>query len=170
MINFSYTQDVTQALNQIRICRVGSIKKLFMILDHLFQILPKSNQEKLSRIIIIDSLPGLLFKTSNDHQLNYTLNRLTNILRRILDVFNVSIITVNLITQWNVSSLGNSTFSCKNDVEVNPTLGKYWSHIPNSRLFMQSINNETKQITVWKSFQLKTGSACTVKLNCSGIT
>lgn len=157
-------------MERIRITSARDPNKLLGILRHMINILKQENDIR-TRALIIDSLPGIIFKFSKEPEVNFILNHLSNLCRFIANEFYIPIIMVNLITQWtppNDKSSGSATKGTQ--TLINPTLGKYWLHIPNTRLLVEKLNNDYRKITVWKSFQIKMDSVCSVKLSEAGVT
>ncbi|XP_015174159.1 PREDICTED: DNA repair protein RAD51 homolog 4-like [Polistes dominula] len=163
-------EEINKAMEQIKITLVRDYNKLLVILQCMINIL-KQESDIRTRALIIDSLPGVIFKSSKEPEMNFILNRLSNLCRFIANEFNIPIIIVNLITYWtqpNDKSSGSSTKETQ--TLINPTLGKYWLHIPNTRLLIEKLNDNYRRISVWKSFQIKMDSICNVKLNDAGVT
>ncbi|XP_046830927.1 DNA repair protein RAD51 homolog 4-like [Vespa crabro] len=163
-------EEMNKAMEQIRITLVRDPNKLLSILQHMISILKQENGIR-TRALIIDSLPGIIFKFSKEPEINFTLNRLSNLCRFLANEFYIPIIIVNLITQWTLSNdkSSNEPVTKGTQTLVNPTLGKYWLHIPNTRLLVEKLNNDYRKITIWKSFQIKMDSVCSVKLSEAGI-
>ncbi|XP_033326432.2 rad51 recombinase D [Megalopta genalis] len=170
LLNKNICKKVTdEVLNRIRVCSVQKLYDLFEILRWLTSALKVEKEECRTRIIIIDSLPAIIFSVSDDNKVAVTLNHLANICYFIANEFRLSIITVNLITQWDS---GNETESaCINtnnviDSDVIPTLGKYWEGIPNTRLLIEKLDLGNRKISIWKSVQLET---CRLSIDNNGI-
>ncbi|KAI4502791.1 hypothetical protein M0802_001835 [Mischocyttarus mexicanus] len=163
-------EEINKAMEQIRITMVRDSNKLFVILQCIINLLKQENDMR-TRVLMIDSLPGIIFKSSKEPEMNFILNRLSNLCRFIVNEFNISIIIVNLLTHWTLpSDKSSGSATEQTQTLVNPTLGKYWLHIPNTRLLIEKLNNNYRRISVWKSFQIKTDSICNVKLNEAGVT
>lgn len=157
-------------MERIRITSPRDPNELLGILRHTISILKQENDIR-TRALIIDSLPGIIFKFSKEPEINFILNHLSNLCRFLANEFYIPIVMVNLITQWTPSNNKSSGSATKGiQTLVNPTLGKYWLHIPNTRLLVEKLNNDYRKITVWKSFQIKMDSVCSVKLSEAGVT
>ena len=156
-------------MDRIKVCSVYSTDQLFKVLHWLKDSLKEEDEGCRTRIIIIDSLPGVIFKSSKDKKTTITLNDLANICHYIAKEYYLSIVTVNLITEWSsVIQKGPST-SSKENCEVTPTLGKYWLHVPNTRLLLEKIGIGKRKLSIWNSFQLEANLACILTINDSGI-
>ncbi|KAI4486433.1 hypothetical protein M0804_005803 [Polistes exclamans] len=163
-------EEINKAMEQIRITLVRDSNKLLVILQYIINIFKQENDMR-TKVLIIDSLPGIIFKSSKDPEINFILNHLSNLCRFIANEFNIPIIIVNLITHWTLPNDRSSGSATKEtQTLVNPALGKYWLHIPNTRLLIEKLNNNYRRISVWKSFQIKMDSVCNVKLNEAGVT
>ncbi|XP_053987893.1 DNA repair protein RAD51 homolog 4 [Hylaeus volcanicus] len=163
-------QVIDEAMEHIRVCNVYNLHQLFKVLRWLTIALKEEIEARRTRIIVIDSLPGIIFKFSSDHKLTTALNHLANICHFLANEFHLSIITVNLITQWNLDSKNESTSTAasKNRNDVTPTLGKYWAGVPNTRLLITKIGLDRRKICTWHSFQLENLS-CTLTISDSGM-
>ncbi|KAF3424689.1 hypothetical protein E2986_04795 [Frieseomelitta varia] len=162
-------QVIDEVMDHIKVCCVYSIHQLFKVLYWLIDSLKKEDEGCRTRIIIIDSLPGVIFKSSKDNEITITLNHLANVCHYIAKEYYLSIVTVNLITEWSsVIQEGPST-SRKENCDVIPTLGKYWLHVPNTRLLLEKIGVGNRKLSIWNSFQLEADLACTLTINDSGI-
>ena len=165
-MNFFILQEIGRVLNKIKITQVRSVHELITIL-HTFTTTLKN--ESNTRLLVIDSLSALFFLSTSKHETTYFLSHLRNMLRFIADEYNLSIITTNLVTHWNEE---NAIFLKKgvNIKSLKPTLGKFWLHIPNTRLLIEHKGNEERQVTVWKSCDLEPGTICDLKVTYDGIT
>ncbi|XP_031840938.1 rad51 recombinase D isoform X2 [Nomia melanderi] len=167
----SSKQVTDETLERIKVCSVENLHRLFKVLRWLTIALKEEKEECRTRIIIIDSLTAIIFKYSNDHKITNALNYLANICYFIANEFHLSIITVNLITQW-ISSDETESVSTnvrENRSEIIPTLGKYWAGVPSTRLLINKLEHGNRKISVWKSFQLETDISCTLRISSSGM-
>ncbi|KAF7388138.1 hypothetical protein HZH66_010905 [Vespula vulgaris] len=163
-------EEINRAMEQIRVTLVRDPNKLLDILRRMINIL-KQEDDIRTKALIIDSLPGIIFKFSKEPEINITLNHLSNLCRLLANEFYIPIIIVNLTTQWTpLSDKSSGSATKETQTLVNPTLGKYWLHIPSTRLLIEKLNNDYRKITVWKSFQIKMDSLCSVKLSEAGVT
>ncbi|XP_076627755.1 rad51 recombinase D [Colletes latitarsis] len=164
-------QVIDEAMERIRVCNVQSLHQLFKVLHWLTVALKEEIGECRTRIIIIDSLPAIIFKFTNDHTLTTTLNHLANICHFIANEFNLSIVTVNLITQWNpvTENESNAISTNKSHNDAIPTLGKYWLGVPNTRLLMKKVGLDKRMVSIWHSFQLERNLACILSISDCGM-
>ncbi|XP_076654088.1 rad51 recombinase D [Halictus rubicundus] len=163
---------VDEALDRIRVCSIQNLHELFKVLRWLTSALKEEKEDCRTRIIIIDSLPAIIFKYSKDYRIAIPLNHLANICFFIANEFRLSIITVNLITQWNSDDGTESARINMNDVihsDVIPTLGKYWAGIPNKRLLIEKVDLGNRKISIWKSIQFETDISCVLSIGNSGV-
>ncbi|XP_076674466.1 rad51 recombinase D isoform X1 [Andrena cerasifolii] len=163
-------QIVDETMERIKVCNVLNGHQLFKVLRWLTIALKEETEECRTRIIIIDSLPAIIFKSSKDHNITVALNHLANICHFIANEFRLSIISVNLITQWNSDEQeSTSTNSNENHNNVIATLGKYWSRVPNTRLLLEKMGPGNRKISIWKSFQLEESRACFISISDCGV-
>ncbi|OAD60786.1 DNA repair protein RAD51 like protein 4 [Eufriesea mexicana] len=164
-------QVISETMERIKVCCVYNIHQLFKILHWLTVALKEESEECRTRIVIIDSLPAIIFKYSKSHKTTITLNHLANICHFIAEEFRLSIISVNLITQWTTTVNEEETSTCSNKKcsDVIPTLGKYWSHVPNTRLLLEKVELQNRKISIWNSFQLEANLSCILTINDSGV-
>ncbi|CAK9821895.1 DNA repair protein RAD51 homolog 4 [Anthophora retusa] len=165
-------QVIDETMERIKVCCIYTLQQLFKVLHWLTVTLKEEEESCHTRVIIIDSLPAVIFKYSNDSKSTAALNHLANIYKFIANEFHLSIININLITQWNSDSEkgSSSTSSSRNCNDVLPTLGKYWSHVPNTRLLLDKIGLGKRKISVWKSFQLEANLSCILNITDCGIS
>lgn len=162
-------QVIDEVMDRIKVCCVYSIHQLFKVLYWLIDSLKEEDVGCRTRIIIIDSLPGVIFKSSKDKKITITLNHLANVCHYIAKEYYLSIVTVNLIAEWS-SAIQKGFCTCsKKNFNVRPTLGKYWLRIPNTRLLLEKIGVENRKLSIWNSFQLEANLACTLTISDSGI-
>ncbi|KOX76598.1 DNA repair protein RAD51 like protein 4 [Melipona quadrifasciata] len=160
-------QVIDEVMDRIKVCCVYSTHQLFKVLYWLIDSLKEEVVGCRTRIIIIDSLPGVIFKSSKDKKITITLNHLANVCHYIAKEYYLSIVTVNLIGEWSSAIQEGPTCSKKN-CNVRPTLGKYWLHIPNTRLLLEKIGVGNRKLSIWNSFQLEANLACTLTISDSG--
>lgn len=165
-------QVIDEAMERIKVCNVQTVHQLFKVLRWLTIALKEEIEECRTRIIIIDSLPAIIFKFYNDQKLTIALNHLASMCHFIANEFHLSIITINLITQWNSDTEEGSTntSASKNYNDVIPTLGKYWLGVPNTRLLMKKIDLDRRKISIWHSFQLERNLTCTLSISDCGLS
>lgn len=157
-------------MERVKVCYVENMCQLLQALHWLRAALKEETQELYTRIIIIESLPALVFKFSKDHETIFTLTQLASICRYLADEFNLTIIIVNVITQWNYPVTEDEASNIvKEHTIVTPALGKYWSRIANTRLYLQKDEQGRMKIAVWNSSGLEANTACLVNLDMSGV-
>ena len=156
-------------MNQIRITQVTNIYELLTVLYHLTKSLKSSETKTPTKLIIIDSLPSILLASSTNHKTLYFLNHVANVSKYLANEIRVPLIFVNLITQWRDIE-GFAAKIMENPVTVKPMLGKFWIHVPNSRLLIEKLENEDRKISVWKSLDLEVGANCCITINDAGVS
>ncbi|XP_015431562.1 PREDICTED: DNA repair protein RAD51 homolog 4 [Dufourea novaeangliae] len=165
-------QVIDEALDHIRVCTIKNLHQLLKVLRWLTIALKGETEQCRTRIIIIDSLPAIIFMLSNDHKLTIQLNHLANMCHFIANEFHLSIITVNLVTQWSFSgeTKAASTSTSENHIGVVSTLGRYWEGVPNTRLLIKKLEHGNRKISVLKSFQLETNITRTFSISSGGVS
>ena len=153
---------------KIKLTQVKNINELLTVLHHLTRTLKSSENESNTELLVIDSLPALFLASNSSHDTTYSLSHLRNMCRFITSEYNVSIIATNLVTQWQEEP-GIVFKEGRNLKALKPSLGKFWLHVPNTRLLIEQEQNEERKITVWKSFDLQAGTSCVVKITDVGI-
>ncbi|CAL7947755.1 unnamed protein product [Xylocopa violacea] len=161
-------QVINETMERIKVCSIYNLHQLFKVLRWLTVNLREESERCRTRTIIIDCLPAIIFQLPRCYRpITAALNHLANICHSITKEFNLSIISVNLITQWNEE--GPSTSSNENCSEVTPTLGKYWTHVPNTRLLLEKVRPGSRKLSIWKSSQVEEKLSCNLRISDSGI-
>ncbi|XP_076232634.1 rad51 recombinase D [Calliopsis andreniformis] len=164
-------QVVDEIMNSIKVWNVQNCKQLFKVL-HWLKTALKEEKECCTKLIIIDSLSAIIYQYFHEHKSNIALNYLANMCRYIANEFHISVITVNVITQWNTpdTKKSASTSSSDNTISiVKALLGSYWSSVPNTRLLIEKIGSGNRKLSIWKSFQLKQNIYCTFSISDCGV-
>ncbi|XP_011862223.1 PREDICTED: DNA repair protein RAD51 homolog 4 [Vollenhovia emeryi] len=162
----NYTPKVIEdALRGTKICQARSSHELIRALRQLVTLCKRepgdaSFEEKKTLLVIIDSLPAVIFKVTRnasygDNETTYELDDLAEVCRFLTRECQAVVITVNSITRWD--SPGQT-----NTADITPALGKYWARIPATRLLISRRYGETRTIKVWKDLKLIENSFCTV--------
>lgn len=146
-------KEVTEeALSLVKVVCVASIWELFDVITNLNNAeIVKNNKVK---VVIIDSLPFLfapLFSNSNKQSLGI-MNQLASLLKNIAVENQVAVVVVNSVVRDNMQS--------DNVESWKPGLGRYWAHVPNTRLFLQKGKQESPgdfMVTIFKSSRLRPG-------------
>ncbi|EFA10219.1 DNA repair protein RAD51 homolog 4 [Tribolium castaneum] len=106
------------------------------LINSLYEIKNDLENNMKLRLIIVDSLPGVILN-SNDHLTNNLyLNHIANIMRYIATEHHVAFLVTNLITTWT-----DGGFKTQQETSETITCGKYWSSVPNTRLRIEKMEN-----------------------------
>ncbi|XP_015599093.1 DNA repair protein RAD51 homolog 4 [Cephus cinctus] len=159
--------EIGEAMDRIKVTRVKNVCELFNILYHLNSSLKTSNDSYPTKLVIIDSVAAIFLQLPTVQEMASALNNLSNISRCLANSFHIPLITVNLISRWR--EVDGFAASNENPIVIKPSLGKYWLHVPNTRLMIQKEEKEFRKISVWKSFQLKLNSFCIVNITTAGV-
>lgn len=162
---FLNLKETGRVLNNIKVTQVKNVYELISILHQLSKILKNESDTKL---LVIDSLSTLFLVSTKNPEATHFLNNLQNVLRFITNEYNVPVITTNLVTRWS-EEIGSLFKDDRNSTVFKPTLGKYWFHIPNTRLLIEKVKREERKISVWQSSDLKVGINCNVNIICAGV-
>lgn len=157
-------------MNQIRVNRATNINELSSVLYDLTRSLKSDDEEneRPTKLLIIDSLPAIILASSDSSESFCQLNNLAGVSRFIANECSLPIVTVNLISEWrDTVGLGKSVV--EKPATVKPNLGKFWLHVPNTRLIMEKLEHEERKISVWKSAGLRADTSCTLRFGQSGV-
>ncbi|XP_011646548.1 DNA repair protein RAD51 homolog 4 [Pogonomyrmex barbatus] len=169
--NFT-SKVIEDALKCTKVCQVRSPHELIQALRQLLTLCKTEQNDaplegRKFYLIIIDSLPAVIFKVTRnaqqDLETTYELDDLAEICRFFTRECQAVVITVNLITRWNSPEQTNSA-------DITPALGKYWMRVPATRLLITRLYGEIRRIKVWKDLRLNENSFCTVTVNDVGVT
>ncbi|XP_044753473.1 DNA repair protein RAD51 homolog 4-like [Coccinella septempunctata] len=143
-------EEVMNGLSRIFI---KSIKNKFDLLNSLQEIseyLEKNST--ISRLIVIDSLVGVI-SNHNDHSLNNLfLTHLANIMHFIATKYHVVILVINLMTTWV-----EGDFAVQIREKEIVSCGRYWYTIPNTRIKLErELQNLKLSIEKSNTFPSKT--------------
>ncbi|KYM95654.1 PREDICTED: DNA repair protein RAD51 homolog 4 [Cyphomyrmex costatus] len=164
---------IDDALRSTKIYQAHSSNELIQGLRQLVTLCEQeqneaSLKERKVLLVIIDSLPAIIFKVTrnaqqSDNETTYELEDLAEICRFLTMKYQAVVITVNLITRWISPGQTDSA-------DITPALGKCWARIPTTRLLITRLYGEIRKINVWKDLRLIENSSCTVIINDIGVT
>ncbi|XP_034239331.1 DNA repair protein RAD51 homolog 4 [Thrips palmi] len=167
---------IGNTMEKILVTRVNTFSELYSFLYHLKNQLVREPGS--IRMIIIESLPAIFLQYMGSNKMDSLglLNSLASLMNYIAHEHYVSILVVNLASKWveeeaaPLSGEGDVS-SPVPQVDIKPILGKYWTHIPSSRLYIERCeqSNERK-ISVIKSTYLALGKFCMVSVTGNGVT
>ncbi|XP_017884628.1 DNA repair protein RAD51 homolog 4 [Ceratina calcarata] len=162
-------QIINETMERIRISCIHDWQRLTEVLEYLvFNLKEERKTGYRTRIIIVDSLPAIIFHLSRDHKATtISLNKFANICHFIAREFCLSFVTVNLITQWNNTAIPKSSKDCN---EVFPNLGKYWARVPNTRLLIEKKGLAGRRLSIWNSSQLEANLSCNFVISSNGVS
>lgn len=142
---------------------INQINSKYDLINSLYEIKNKSYSKYKFRLIIIDSLPPLLYQDKDKSNTYGHLNHIVNIIRFLSTEYHMVFIITNIVTQWfdgdfetKVSHIDK--FGC----------GKYWNKIPNTKLRIDTDGYKNK-VSVVKSCNLPIGRSCFVKITDNGM-
>lgn len=169
----NFRQEVIEDLLQrTKVCHICSSHDLIRILRKLVTLY-KTEQNRVSferrkfPLVIIDSLPAIIFKVTRAHQSDlettYELDDLAEACRFLTRECDAIVVTVNSVTRWNSSNQMDPTV-------IRPALGRYWTRVPVTRLLIIRQHGETRRITVWKDLRSGEKSFCIVTVSNAGVT
>lgn len=146
--------EINDILNKIHVYSILDIYKLITCLHGL--------KEKLEPIIFIDSLPALYLSFigfDNNDGLCY-INHICSVLKYLCNK-NATIMVTNLAVK-----------NCDSTNDFKPAIGKYWFHIPNTRLMITTIINQKQQmcINITKSAYTPLNEKCILNIDNFGVS
>ncbi|XP_060850454.1 DNA repair protein RAD51 homolog 4 [Rhopalosiphum padi] len=149
--------EISEILNKIQVYSVLNIYNLITCLHGL--------KEKFEPIIIIDSLPALYLSFigfDKNEGLCY-INHIYSILKYLCNK-NATIMVTNLAVK-----------NCDLSNDFKPAIGKYWFHIPNTRLMITTIINPQQQqqqmyINITKSVYIPLNEKCILNIDNFGVS
>lgn len=172
-------RDVNVLMLKIKICRIKNAYELLSLLHKINQELKINKDENQGfRLIIIDSLTALFhhFLGELHNEGLCLLNNIANILNYIATDFHIIILVTNLVTSWTLESNFNvvaeeeNSFSLETQITKQPALGKYWAHVPNTRIMMQKLNIGNEYLlTILKSSNEPVGKTIKVSICNEGL-
>lgn len=106
------------------------------LINSLFEIKDDLEKNLKPRLIIIDSLPAIVFAYSDPSKNNGFLTHLANIMRYIAVQHHVTFLITNLITRWN-----QGDFKDRLGEAEKISCGQFWSSVPNTRIKIEKIDS-----------------------------
>ncbi|KAE8751054.1 hypothetical protein FOCC_FOCC002139 [Frankliniella occidentalis] len=172
----SNEEVVGSTMEKILVTRVHCYNELYNFLYHLKNELVR--EPGTTRLVFIESLPAVFFQYMGANNLDSLglLNSLASLIKYIAHEHFVAIVVINLASMWveeeSASLVQNEDETAPSApiIDVKPALGKYWAHVPNTRLYIEQCGNSTeRKITVIKSTHLATGSFCKISVLSEGV-
>ncbi|XP_050535340.1 DNA repair protein RAD51 homolog 4-like [Daktulosphaira vitifoliae] len=149
-------------LKKVIIYSISDVYNLFNCLHNL-----KPNPED---IIIIDSItvPYLSFVGSSKNEGLCYISHISSVLHHLTQK-NVTIIITNLAVKQSDYFNDEPTKTSTENNEFKPAIGKYWLHIPNTRLMLSCLPQNKISINISKSVYLPLNKNCNIKIYNGGI-
>lgn len=169
-------EEIGTTMEKILVTRTHDFNELYSFLYHLKNQLVREPGSV--SLIIIESLPAVFLQFMGSRKMDSLglMNCLASLIKYIAHEQYVSIILVNLATMWveeESSPLpdGDSqALAMVPHVDVKPVLGKYWTHVPNTRLYIEKSGfGYARKISVIKSTHLPVGTSCNVSVMNDGV-
>ncbi|XP_008543628.1 DNA repair protein RAD51 homolog 4 [Microplitis demolitor] len=155
------------AMERVKVTSLKNITELLTVLHNFSSSFKANNDKDKPKLIIIDSLP-VIFSMLEENTENFgSLNYLANVCRNLVTECCLSIVTVNLLRVWRDND-DLRELSADDPMDLVPHLGKYWINIPNTRLFIDKQDNETREIKVLQSIDLEVNSSVQVTVDDTG--
>lgn len=168
-------EEIGNIMNKIKVVNIRNIYQLFSFLHKWKEDLQEMRGEYSIRLVIIDSLPPLFFNFYGEGHNDglAQMNHLSNLIRYLAQEHHIAFLVVNLATQYfevdgllSEGKIKNVCEETKNHTNVKPALGKYWLHVPNTRLLVEKKPcSQEAQVTVIKSANIPLGRTCKVNLH-----
>lgn len=167
-------ENAGDLMNRIKICRVSRADELLSLLHKMADDFRVDGRRTLGlRLIVIDSLPRPFFRFlgSDGSERQVLLNNLAAVLRFVAAECHVAVLVTNLVTSWTADH-ANDEEEGERVAETHrqtPALGKYWAHIPETRIAVKKIENSRDRLMVIvKSTGQPYGKTANVSLTTSG--
>ena len=155
-------------MSNIKVHRISRINNLITVLHHLTKPQVPDQSKLPKKLVIVDSLSVLCTLLPNDYEYNSTLSNFASVCRFFINHFRAAILIVNTVR--GEYSGASPTEDDKNVIlSMRPSLGNYWSCVPNVRLLITHLENRKREISIWKSSQLENGKKCFVDIKDEGI-
>lgn len=166
---------IGSTMEKILVTRVNSFSELYSFLYHLKNELVREPGS--IRMIIIESLPAIFLQHMGNNKMDSLglLNCLSSLMNYIAHELYVAIIVVNLASKWVEEEAApltedGDTTPIVPHVDIKPVLGKYWIHVPNTRLYLEHCGDSNeRKISVIKSTYLPLGKSCVVCISKNGV-
>ncbi|KAJ1528870.1 hypothetical protein ONE63_007241 [Megalurothrips usitatus] len=166
---------IGNTMEKILVTRVNNFYELYSFLYHLKNQLVREPGSV--RLIVIESLPAVFLQYMGNYKMDSLglLNNLASLVKYIAHEHYVSILIINLASIWVEEESAPLNDDSQMEppvphVDVKALLGKYWAHVPNTRLYIEQngVPNGRK-VTVMKSTHLALGSSCIVSITSDGV-
>ncbi|XP_050428382.1 DNA repair protein RAD51 homolog 4-like [Adelges cooleyi] len=157
--------------NQMKVAldkiHVYSILEIYSLISCLHSL-----KEKSELIIIIDSIPVLYlpFVGSSKNEGLCFMNHIHSILKRLCKNKSIVLLTNLAVKNCDFSNEDVTSLSTK-QTEYKPAIGKYWLHVPSTRLMLTSKQSQQYviNVTISKSVNLPINKNCILTLNNKGV-
>ncbi|VVC89746.1 DNA repair protein RAD51 homolog 4 [Leptidea sinapis] len=151
--SFSH-KEMAAVMLKIKVAFIWTMDEL---VDILLQVKNNKNEYNCLSLIILDSLPSLMFQHFGDENkigLKF-LNIFVNHVKYICKTMEVAVICVNIQTRWIDQSVSDVNDNESSDLttsdtyyreNINRCLGKYWKNIPKTIIILEKIRQKNTQI------------------------
>ncbi|KAF6207036.1 hypothetical protein GE061_018274 [Apolygus lucorum] len=176
--DLGYQEDFDGVLERIKVAKTKTMQSLISTLRHLQD---PHKMTKRSKVIIVDSLASLYFpfigvKTSDGNEGLSLLNHVASLLKRLAGSHHLAVVLVNLGTRWSQDeefegeSRDDESNRGEQEDSLKPAMGKYWAHVPNTRLFLvrDQPDSSARTLIVQKSEYLASGKTSKFVINHNG--
>ncbi|XP_063238672.1 DNA repair protein RAD51 homolog 4-like [Bacillus rossius redtenbacheri] len=158
-------QEMAGAMERVQVTRVSDSYQLLGALHRLKTALQDGREGGgAGRLVVVDSLAALFFSyLGEDHNDGLSqLNHVANVLRFLASECHVAVVVVNVAVR------GGDDLRQQQDEAaagtLRPALGRYWAHVPSTRLLLQD-----GTLSVAKSTHLPRGASCPVHVTDKGV-
>lgn len=141
---------------------VKKVNSMHELVNALYAIKEEILKGLRLRVVLINSLPALMYSNSNRDPKYEWLNHSVNVMRFLATEHHVAFVVTNLVTNWYEGDLGQQTFS------ETLGMGSYWARIPNTRLAIET-DDRVRKVSVVRSNRLRIGKVCSVEINNRGV-
>lgn len=163
-------REMDKALENITVSTIKNIYELISKIDSLNTNFKNASIEE--RIVIIDSVtaPYLSLVGISSSKGFSLLNYLATILKKLASSWNCAVIVTNLGAKY--FEVDEDEEPRRNINEVKPLLGKYWMHVPNTRILISQNGPFTSErtLSILKSDYLESKKTMEISITEKGVT
>ncbi|GJQ75802.1 hypothetical protein Trydic_g17872 [Trypoxylus dichotomus] len=149
--------EIIETMSKIFIKRINT---LYELINSLYQIKNEIERGLNVKLIIVDSLPTLLYQFEEFCKCNSILNHFVNAMKFLTSEYHTCFVVTNILTTWYEGNIGEEKLLLEKI-----GCGKYWRSVPNTRLiFVKSANSEKCEISMDKSCEIAVNTKCCVQI------
>ncbi|CAH1403435.1 unnamed protein product [Nezara viridula] len=156
-------------LDRIKVYSTRNIYELISVLEKIHINLKRDNERK-DKLLVIDSitLPYLPFIGVPSSKGISIINYIASILKQMATEYNIVVVVTNLGVIFNENEEEQVGANIQ---EVKPLMGKYWQHIPNTRMVItRDADTVERTVIIQKSDYLAVNTSTTITISRTGVS